>query len=122
MSGAMDSGEHIHVYARTVNLNDYAPLDLSDLDFTFMSPPQTSTTPITDPKCEDSTPPTIVVDSPRSRACKMPSIEGKLNTKKKKIKVSPTKPLAQSMMAIVKTYQKMEKTKIQLARDHIDIA
>ena len=73
MPGTMDSCEHILVYARTVDLNDYAPLDLSDPDFTFMSPPQTSTTPITEPKCEDSIPPTIVVDFPQPRACKMPA-------------------------------------------------
>ena len=91
--GALDSGECIPVYARTSDLNDYAPLDLIDRDITFMSPPQTSTTPITEPKCEDSTPPTVVVDSPQSRVCKMPSVEEKLNAKKK-VGVSPTKPLA----------------------------
>ena len=122
MSGAMDSGEHTLVYVRTVDLNDCAPLDLSYLDFTFMSLPQTSTIPIIEPRCEDCTPPTVVVDSPRSRTCKMPSVEGKLNAKKRKVGVSPTKPLTQSMMAFVETYQKIEKTKIQLARNHMDIA
>ena len=76
MPGAMDSGERIPVYTRTVDFNDYAPVDLSDLDISFMSPPGTSTTLIIEPKCEDSIPPTIVVNSPRSRACKMPSVEG----------------------------------------------
>ena len=53
----------------------------------------------------------------------MPSVEEKLNVKtKKKIGVSPTKPLAQSIMAFVETYQKMEETKTQLAYEHIDIA
>ena len=87
-----------------------------------MSSPQTSTTPITEPECEDSIPPTVVVNSPRSRACKMPTVEGKLNAKKRKVGVSLTKPLAQSTMAFVETYQKMEDTKIQLARDHMYIA
>ena len=90
-----------------------------------MSPPGTSTTPIVEPECEDSTPPTIVVDSPRSRAWPASRLatEEKLNAKKKKkVGVSPVKPLAQSMMAFVETYQKMEETKIQLAREHIDIA
>ena len=123
MPGAMDSGERIPVYARTIDLNEYAPVDLSDPDISFMSPPGTSTTPIIEPECEDSTPPTIVVDSLRSRACKMPNVEGKLNAKKKrKVGVSPTKPLAESMMVFVETYQKMEETKIQLAREYIDIA
>ena len=53
--GTIDSDEHTPVYARIVDPNDYAPLYLSDYDITFMSPPQTSTTPITEPKCEDYT-------------------------------------------------------------------
>ena len=37
MLGAMDSGEGIFVYARTIDVNDYAPVDLSDPDISFMS-------------------------------------------------------------------------------------
>ena len=111
----MDSGERIPVYARRLDLNDYAPVDPSDPDISFMSPPGTSTTLIIEPECKDSTPPTIVVDSPRSCACKMPSVEGKLNAKnKKKIGVSPTKPLAQSMMALWKHIKKWKKPKFNL--------
>lgn len=73
---------------------------------------------------EEITPPHVLPVPPCTRACNMPSVEGKVHAKKKAKKSlgSPSKPIADFLMAFVETYEGLEGTKLQMAREHMQLA
>ena len=115
LPGSRDRGE-VPYTGTNIDLDEYEPFDLNTE--IPVSPVHTTPTNL-EAEGMDTTPSEEIADSSRQRACNLPNVEGKLNSKRHEIQ---SKPIADSLNRFVDVYKSLEETKMSIAEKHLALA
>jgi hypothetical protein len=115
LPGSQDRGE-VPYTGTNIDLDQYEPFDLNK-DIPASPVHETPTNPETEGI--DTTPSEVTAESSRQRACNLPNVEGKLNSKRNN---TPSKPIADSLNRFVDVYKSLEETKMSIAEKHLALA